>query len=130
MSKKQAEINTRQKERRKIDKERKANALKEYIPDYIETLKLKNVEKSARKRGIPFDLQEEDLLIPENCPILGTPLYTKGGYSPFVPSVDRINSSKGYVKGNVWIISLLANRMKSSATIEQLKKFGEWTQTL
>ena len=37
------------------------------------------------------------------------------------PSLDRIDPTKGYVKGNVWIISHKANVFKSYATHEELK---------
>lgn len=35
-------------------------------------------------------------------------------------------SSKGYVKGNIWVISHLANMMKNSADKAELLKFAEW----
>ena len=37
-------------------------------------------------------------------------------------SIDRFDTTAGYIKGNVWIISDKANRMKSNATIEEIKK--------
>jgi hypothetical protein len=36
-------------------------------------------------------------------------------------SLDRIDSNKGYVKGNVWVISRRANVIKNNATLEELE---------
>lgn len=37
------------------------------------------------------------------------------------PSLDKIIPKLGYVKGNVWVVSNKANRIKSNATIEELE---------
>lgn len=82
----------------------------------------------ASKRGLDFDITPEDIIIPDYCPILGMKLEVgegAGGKSTS-PSLDRIDNTKGYVKGNVQVISNLANSMKSTATPEQLRKFAEW----
>ena len=65
-----------------------------------------------------------DIKIPLNCPILQIPLINSlGGKSiDNSPSLDRIDSSKGYIKGNVRIISMRANRLKQDSTIDELKK--------
>jgi hypothetical protein len=78
----------------------------------------------AQKKGIPFDIEEDDIIIPKVCPILEVPLVLghKGNYE-YTPSLDRIDNSKGYVKGNIMVISKKANSMKNSASIEELKMF-------
>ena len=75
--------------------------------------RLYNAAKSrAAKAGREFDIDLSDIAIPTVCPVLGINMET--------PSLDRINSSKGYVKGNVRVISMRANMLKSNATIEEL----------
>ena len=78
----------------------------------------------AIKNGWDFTIEESDVVIPEKCPILEIPLEwgTQGKYE-HSPSLDRIDTTKGYVKGNVWVISKKANSMKNSATFDELQKF-------
>jgi hypothetical protein len=87
------------------------------------------VQKSGkRKHGdVHFDLEVSDIVIPEYCPYLGIKLKTdiKEYDSPFYYSIDRIDSTNGYIKGNIQIISRLANTMKNNATIDQLLVFSE-----
>lgn len=40
-------------------------------------------------------------------------------------SLDRIDSSKGYIKGNVWVISLRANRIKNDSTPDELRLIAD-----
>lgn len=68
----------------------------------------------ARKENLPFNITVDDISIPEFCPVFGTTMTT--------PSLDQINAGQGYVKGNVCVISMEANRLKSDATIEQLEQ--------
>lgn len=70
-----------------------------------------------------FDLSVEDIVIPNVCPILGTEFIPDTVYSP---SVDRIDNDKGYMKGNIQIVSRKANAMKNSASKEELIKFADW----
>ena len=89
-------------------------------------LMLRNAKRRAAKSGREFSIGLEDIAIPEVCPIFGTPLVygAAGGNCSFSPSLDRIDSSKGYIKGNVQVISHLANSMKWTATPEQLLAFA------
>lgn len=76
--------------------------------------RLWNAAKSrANKKGREFSIELSDITVPTTCPVLGTPMVG--------PSLDRIDSSKGYVKGNVRVISKRANTLKNNATIEELE---------
>lgn len=85
---------------------------------------LKQARKRAADKNLAFDLTLEDIVIPQRCPIMDVPLqYIPHQYSDYSPSIDRKDSSKGYTKNNIWIISTIANRMKWNATKEQLLTF-------
>lgn len=72
---------------------------------------------SAKARAAQFErefnIELEDLVIPETCPVFGTPMES--------PSVDRFDNTLGYVKGNVRVISRRANVLKSNGTIEEFE---------
>ena len=90
-------------------------------------LLLSLAKKRAKTKGIEYNLELEDLTVPSACPVLGIQIEVgQGKIIDTSPSLDRIDNSKGYVKGNVQIISNLANRMKNSASPELLLKFAEW----
>lgn len=59
---------------------------------------------------------------PKRCPLLGTMLQYDGKNKDAArrPSIDRINSAKGYIPGNVHIVSMRANQIKNNATHEEL----------
>lgn len=91
----------------------------------------RDAKKRAKEMGREFSISLEDIVIPSKCKVFGTPFDIVGFKNgvknrDFSPSIDRIDNSKGYIKGNIQVISLLANKMKSSATVDQLIKFAEW----
>ena len=77
---------------------------------------------SAKTKGIPFELQVSDIVIPDKCPILGISL-ERGIYKAcdHSPSLDKINPALGYIPGNVRVLSQRANLLKSNATVEELR---------
>jgi hypothetical protein len=88
----------------------------------------------AKKNGTELNIDINDIHIPEKCPILNIPIIrefrgggnkNKGPRSTS-PSIDRLDNTKGYVKGNIQIISHKANVMKSSASPEELLQFAYW----
>jgi hypothetical protein len=71
----------------------------------------------------------EAIEYPKVCPVLGIELdwdVKMNGGQDNSPSLDRIDSTKGYIPGNVMIMSTLANKMKSNATPEHLVKFSKY----
>lgn len=93
-----------------------------YNQEHPERLLLHSAKKRAKKLGREFTIVEKDIIIPESCPLLGIPLFkSKGRMADNSPSLDRIDSTKGYVPGNVWVISQRANMLKSNGTLEEFE---------
>ena len=88
------------------------------------------VRSRAKMKGIPFSLDFKDIAIPERCPIFNTLLVFgdgKGrGRLDNSPSLDRIDNTKGYVPGNVAVISGRANKIKNAGTAEEHRKIAEY----
>lgn len=86
----------------------------------------------AARYGIEFSIAREDIVIPDCCPVLGIPFgpNTDRGPGAFKDSMslDRIDPCKGYIPGNVQVLSRLANTMKSNATAEELVAFADWVR--
>ena len=79
----------------------------------------------AKRRKLEFNIEESDIVIPNVCPLLEIPIkYGDRTNYENSPSLDRIDNSKGYIKGNIWVISQKANAMKNSATLEELRTFS------
>lgn len=89
---------------------------------------LHNAKSRAKKKGIEFNLTADDFEIPSHCPVFGFPLeLTWGeGTKDNKPSLDRIDSSKGYIKGNVQVLSWRANNLKSDGKLEEFIKLVEF----
>lgn len=82
---------------------------------------LSSARNRAKLKNLDFSIDLSDIELPEVCPLLGIPLSINASNKDFAYSLDRIDSSKGYIKGNVWVISDRANRLKNNATLEELE---------
>lgn len=104
----------------------KKNAQK-YAENNREKILLTSSKQRAEKSNIEHTISEEDIIIPELCPFLNIPLTTfRGrGRQKTNASIDRIDSTKGYIPGNIQIISDLANRMKQDASQQELITFAQ-----
>ena len=93
----------------------------------VEKTLLSAAKKRAKNRGIEFNIDINDILIPKICPILKIELKRSDGKLSYnSPTIDRIDSSMGYVKNNIQIISHRANTLKSNASFEEIEKIYNW----
>lgn len=90
---------------------------------------LRWAKRRAKKARLAFTMTTDDFEIPEVCPVFGTRLRKNSGgkcQGPSSPTLDRLIPSRGYVPGNVIVVSALANQIKSVATVEQLSRVASF----
>jgi len=87
---------------------------------------LRSAKIRSKAMGIPFNLDIDDLVLPEKCPVFGTKIHWSNKITDDTPSLDRLVPSKGYVKGNVTFMSYKANRMKNNGTLQELEMLLVW----
>ena len=105
-----------------------------HITDKDITQLWRNLKESAKKRGIDFDLTPmdiDDIGIPLTCPILGFRIFfhRDQAHDDSI-SFDRINSSLGYTRDNLVIVSLRANKLKSDATLHEMESIVNFYKLL
>lgn len=106
-------------------KDTRANLPEETIRTIVRNRMWYSARLRTRASGVEFSIEKEDICFGSHCPMLGVEftlfVYEAGkrGANPYSPSLDRIDNAKGYVKGNVRVISYKANVMKSNATLDE-----------
>jgi len=85
-----------------------------------------NAQHRAKKKGIPFTISMDDIIIPETCPLLGIPLVsTNDKRDPRNPSLDQKIPGQGYTPDNIWVTSSRANWIKCDASLQELELLVE-----
>lgn len=100
------------------------NAKRKMTPEGGAKSVIPKIKHRCKVNKTEFDITWKDVLPPPTCPVLGLPLHFTGAKGIFdwnYPSVDRWDNSKGYVCGNVRVISLRANLLKKDATLLELQ---------
>lgn len=104
---------------------------KKWAKENPEKYLLYNPRQRAKKSGLEFNLQPEDVKIPNHCPVLGVKLTdpaTNSKENTYGPSLHRIDSSKGYVKGNVMVVSWRANTLLSDSSAQEIRCLYEFSK--
>jgi|SRR5665213_2873715 len=99
------------------------------ISNKPEYLLWQQAKTRAKRDHLPFNIEYTDIVIPVSCPVLGMKLKRNinipGDDSP---SVDKLIPERGYVKGNICVISFKANSIKRDATRDELRKVLDYVE--
>ena len=122
-------------ERHKKWRDKNVDWLKEYSRNSNrsspERYLYRTAKERAKKYGLEFSIDVADIVIPSNCPVLGIPLIPfSGKFAHNSPSIDRVDNDKGYVKGNILVVSFRANSLKKDATVDELQKLSNFYSKL
>lgn len=104
--------------------------LKEKPLKYTWKNKTSSLKSNALRRKVPFDLSPEYLefvyeLQKCSCIYTGIPISidNRSGIHSESLSVDRFDTSQGYIEGNILLCSNRANAIKRDQTTEELQKW-------
>lgn len=106
--------------------EKKAKRVQQYHDnsDNYKKRMLSQAKSRAKQQNLPFNLTIDDIVLPEKCPLLEIPLNVGTTHNcENSYSLDKIIPEKGYVKGNIQVISRKANAVKNNLTLEELELF-------
>lgn len=114
---------------REINKEVFAERTKRYWRENKHRMIPQSLLRAARRRaktfGLEFTITARDIIVPSECPLLGTELVLgEGKQGPNSPSLDRINNSRGYTPDNIWVISQRANTCKGNLSADEIIQIG------
>ncbi len=95
---------------------------------FLETFRFRKAR--AIKRWFEFTIKPEDVVLTKVCPVLGTDFTYGETLSDTTLTIDRIDPEKGYIPGNVVVISHKANRIKNNASAEEIEKVLLWLKSV
>ncbi len=88
---------------------------------------LREARKLAVRRGVPFDLVVDDVVVPARCPVLGVHIKLAAGpRTDGSPSLRLIEPEKGFVRGNLVIISRRARVVMGDGTAAEHREIADW----
>jgi hypothetical protein len=93
---------------------------------------LRGAKHRAKKKCLEFDLTVEDFEIPERCPVFGMELLRGRNRTRCDASatLDRIDNTKGYIRGNVIVVSWKANCLKRNFTVDDIRRVADLYEAL
>lgn len=112
----------------------KANSrMREWRHRNPKNILLLSAKRRAKEKNIEFSLTLSDIPdIPKMCPVAQIPIFVRPdkaqGPCENSPTLDRVNPNKGYVKGNVQVLSFKGNRWKSDMSYEDVHRLLKYIE--
>ena len=92
------------------------------------------IKKKCKLKNIKYEIDRDYLksIMPKNmiCPVMGVKMTIGNKLHRYSPTIDRIVPEKGYVAGNIIVISKIANSIKTDATIDQIESVYKFYKKL
>jgi hypothetical protein len=111
--------------------------MKNYYKTDHKVKMLRAMKRRSKTYGCDGSITAQDVVIPEYCPVLGIKLYPSVGNGVKTlnnfyhsPSIDRIDSRKGYSKENIQVISFRANCLKRDASLWEIRALVSYMENL
>jgi len=93
--------------------------------------RLSGIRDRARTKGLAYDLTQNwlrDKVSTGVCDVTGIKFNTKEANTitnPYYPSIDRIDSNKGYTEDNCQLVVFIYNVLKADNKESDIKLFAE-----
>ena len=91
---------------------------------------LQHARNRARLNEREFNITIDDIKIPEFCPVVKIKLEDGWDDNRSCPTLERIDNSKGYIKGNILVVSALTNRIKNDGTWQEIMQVAKFYKQL
>jgi hypothetical protein len=94
-----------------------------------------SAKQRAKRKRIEFSINIDDVVVPIRCPIFDLPLDISWGGTEQnnaeranTPSLDRIDPNKGYIKGNILVVSYRANMIKGDGSPKEHRAIAKYIE--
>jgi hypothetical protein len=114
---------------------RRMEARRRSHPEGLAKVFIYGARTRTKRSRLPMNITVADILAvwpkDNRCPVFGTQFYfgpRRGKVRGDVPSLDRLDSQRGYVRGNIAVISWRANDLKRTASVDEIEQLLRWMQ--
>lgn len=112
------------------DNEKRLQFRRDAYKNNIITQMLKGAKQRSKKSGLEFNISGKDIILTKKCPIFDIEFEIGLDNIETSPSLERIDSSKGYIPSNIIVICYKANRAKGDATLQELIMINDFYKNL